>query len=310
MLCYKSNINSISNEITIAQNMRKFQKIALILSNRESDEIQKAVQRTKEVIEACGATTIEVNNVEYRQRLNYPSALLKKISTCDLIIAFGGDGTFLGIARKVHQLNIPVLGVNLGRLGFLTDIDQQMLHTHLRTILEGDVVYEERFLLKASIDQQLRSYAMNDVVIHKTELSRLIEIDVYVNQRYLSTYRADGLIIATPTGSTAYSLSTGGPIMYPTLPAIIIAPICPHTFSHRPLVIPADCEIEVVTSDREKEAVHVTCDGQELFSLSDGERLTIEPSTHPLTLLHSKNYHYFSILREKLNWGDHPNIRR
>lgn len=290
--------------------MRKFQKIALILSNTESWEIQEAVARTKAIMDASGASYFEVNNLEYRNKLHYPLEIMGAISACDLIIAFGGDGTFLGIARKVHTLNIPVLGVNLGRLGFLTDIDQKMLHTHLSKILAGDVNYEERFLLKASIDNELRSFAMNDVVIHKTELSRLIEIDVYVNDYYLSTYRADGLILATPTGSTAYSLSTGGPIMYPTLPAIVISPICPHTFSHRPLVIPASCKIDVVTSDREKEPVHVTCDGQELFSLSEGERLTIEPSEHLLTLLHSEDYHYFSILREKLNWGNQPNNRR
>lgn len=290
--------------------MRKFQKIALILSNKESLEIQEAVARTKAIMDASGASYFEVNNLEYRNKLQYPLEIMGAISECDLIIAFGGDGTFLGIARKVHTLNIPVLGVNLGRLGFLTDIDQKMLHTHLSRILAGDVNYEERFLLKASIDDEFRSFAMNDVVIHKTELSRLIEIDVYVNDYYLSTYRSDGLILATPTGSTAYSLSTGGPIMYPTLPAIVISPICPHTFSHRPLVIPANCKIDVVTSDREKEPVHVTCDGQELFSLSDGERLTIEPSEHLLTLLHSEDYHYFSILREKLNWGNQPNNRR
>lgn len=290
--------------------MRKFQKIALILSNKESLEIQEAVARTKAIMDASGASYFEVNNLEYRNKLQYPLEIMGAISECDLIIAFGGDGTFLGIARKVHTLNIPVLGVNLGRLGFLTDIDQKMLHTHLSRILAGDVNYEERFLLKASIDDELRSFAMNDVVIHKTELSRLIEIDVYVNDYYLSTYRSDGLILATPTGSTAYSLSTGGPIMYPTLPAIVISPICPHTFSHRPLVIPANCKIDVVTSDREKEPVHVTCDGQELFSLSEGERLTIEPSEHLLTLLHSEDYHYFSILREKLNWGNQPNNRR
>lgn len=290
--------------------MRKFQKIALILSNKESFEIQEAVARTKAIMDASGASYFEVDNLEYRNKLQYPLEIMGAIAGCDLIIAFGGDGTFLGIARKVHTLNIPVLGVNLGRLGFLTDIDQKMLHTHLSRILAGDVNYEERFLLKASINRELRSFAMNDVVIHKTELSRLIEIDVYVNDYYLSTYRSDGLILATPTGSTAYSLSTGGPIMYPTLPAIVISPICPHTFSHRPLVIPANCKIDVVTSDREKEPVHVTCDGQELFSLSEGERLTIEPSEHLLTLLHSEDYHYFSILREKLNWGNQPNNRR
>lgn len=290
--------------------MKKFQKIALILSNKASREIQEAVVRTKKIMDEHGASYFEVDNLEYRSKLSYPEEIMIEISSCDLIIAFGGDGTFLGIARKVHHFNIPVLGVNLGRLGFLTDIDQRTLHTHLSTILEGDVAFEERFLLKASISGEFRSFAMNDVVIHKTELSRLIEIDVYVNDHYLSTYRSDGLILATPTGSTAYSLSTGGPIMYPSLPAIVLSPICPHTFSHRPLVIPANCKIDVVTSDREKEPVNVTCDGQELFTLSNSETLTIEPSEHPLRLLHSKDYHYFSILREKLNWGNQPNIRR
>ncbi len=290
--------------------MKKFQKIALILSNKESDEIQEAVLRTKIIMDERGVHYFEVDNLEYRLALTYPETIMQEIETCDLIIAFGGDGTFLGIARKVHHLNIPVLGVNLGRLGFLTDIDQRTLHTRLSEILDGQIKFEERFLLKATINSEFRSYAMNDVVIHKTELSRLIEIDVYVNDHYLSTYRADGLILATPTGSTAYSLSTGGPIMYPSLPAIVISPICPHTFSHRPLVIPANCKVDVVTSDREKTPVNVTCDGQELFTLATEEKLTIEPSEHLLTLIHSEDYHYFSILREKLNWGNQPNTRR
>ncbi len=290
--------------------MKKIQKIALILGNRESQEIQEAVTYTKEIIAAHRLECFEVDNFCYRDQLTYPESIMQAISMADLIIVFGGDGTFLGIARKVHQFNIPILGVNLGRLGFLTDLDQQSLSEHLAEILMGDVQFEERFLLKASIDGEFRSFAMNDVVIHKTELSRLIEIDVYVDQQYLSTYRSDGLILATPTGSTAYSLSTGGPIIYPTLSAIVLSPICPHTFSHRPLVIPSNTQIDVVISDREKNLVNVTCDGQELFTLANGETLTIEPSDHLLTLLHSKDYHYFSILKEKLNWGDQPNIRR
>ncbi len=290
--------------------MKRIQKIALILGNRESQEIQEAVTYTKEVIAAHQLEYFEVDNFGYRTQITYPADIMAAIATTDLIIVFGGDGTFLGIARKVHQFNIPLLGVNLGRLGFLTDLDQQSLSAHLAEILRGDVQFEERFLLKAAIDGDFRSFAMNDVVIHKTELSRLIEIDVYVDRQYLSTYRSDGLILATPTGSTAYSLSTGGPIIYPTLPAIVLSPICPHTFSHRPLVIPSESQIDVVISDREKNPVNVTCDGQELFTLSSGETLTIEPSEHPLTLLHSKEYHYFSILKEKLNWGNQPNVRR
>ncbi|GHA02973.1 NAD(+) kinase [Ignatzschineria ureiclastica] len=290
--------------------MKKIQKIALILGNRESQEIQEAVTYTKEIIASHQLECFEVDNFGYRGNLTYPEPIMQAISETDLIIVFGGDGTFLGIARKVHQFNIPLLGVNLGRLGFLTDLDQQSLSEHLSEIIVGDVQFEERFLLKASIDGDFRSFAMNDVVIHKTELSRLIEIDVYVDQQYLSTYRSDGLILATPTGSTAYSLSTGGPIIYPTLPAIVLSPICPHTFSHRPLVIPSNSRIDVVISDREKNPVNITCDGQELFTLSSGETLTIEPSDHLLTLLHSKDYHYFSILKEKLNWGNQPNVRR
>lgn len=290
--------------------MKKFQKIALILSNKESKEVQEAILCTKKIMDERGVSYFEVDNFEHRLELSYPDSIVKEIAKCDLIIAFGGDGTFLGIARKVHHLKIPVLGVNLGRLGFLTDIDQKALQMRLVEILDGKRVYEERFLLKAMINNDFRSYAMNDVVIHKTELSRLIEIDVYVNDQYLSTYRADGLILATPTGSTAYSLSTGGPIMYPTLPAIVISPICPHTLSHRPLVVPANSKIRVVTSDREVSPVNVTCDGQELFTLASDEHLTIEPSEALLTLVHSEDYRYFSILREKLHWGNQPNTRR
>lgn len=290
--------------------MKNFQKIGLILSNQASPEVVDVVERTKAILNKNDSAYVEVDNKKYRQDSRYPEEILTPLSRCDLIIAFGGDGTFLGIARKINHLNIPVLGVNLGRLGFLTDLDEQAIQENLESILKGEYTRESRFLLQADIEGRAHSLAMNDVVIHKSELSRMIELDVYVDDQYLSSYRADGLIFSTPTGSTAYSLSTGGPIIYPTLPAILIAPICPHTFSHRPLVIPSSSKIRVVISEGADNYVNVTCDGQELFTLSQEETLTIECAGNPITIIHPLEYSFFTILREKLNWGHQPNSRR
>ncbi len=291
--------------------MKNFQKIGLILSNEASPEVVDVVERTKAILDKNNSTYVEVDNKKYRQEWSYPAPILAKLAKCDLIIAFGGDGTFLGIARKINHLNIPVLGVNLGRLGFLTDLDEQAIQENLESILRGEYTREKRFLLHADIEGRAQSLAMNDVVIHKSELSRMIELDVYVDDQYLSSYRADGLIFSTPTGSTAYSLSTGGPIIYPTLPAILIAPICPHTFSHRPLVIPSNSKIKVVISEEgTDEHVNVTCDGQELFTLSKEGELNIACAGNPITLIHPLDYSFFTILREKLNWGHQPNSRR
>ncbi len=288
--------------------MKHFQKVGLILSDADSQPVQEIVEYTKRILIANGCRTIEVNNLQYREKRAYPNEILAQLGDCDLFIIFGGDGTFLGIARKVLRLQIPILGVNLGRIGFLVDLDVEAIEENLEDILNGLYTRENRFLLKAYIGEQKErcSLALNDVVIHKTDLSRLIELDLFVDNQYVTTYRADGLIFSTPTGSTAYALSTGGPLIYPTLPAIVIAPICPHTFSHRPIVLPANSNITVRLNREMRYPVNVTCDGQELFEFNLGDALTIESCKTDLTMIHPLEYSFFNILKEKLSWGQPP----
>lgn len=288
--------------------MKHFQNIGLILSDENSPEVREVVERTKRILDDNGCRYYEVDNLPYRSTA-YPENVMQRLGACDLLIVFGGDGTFLGIARKVHALNVPLLGVNLGHLGFLVDLDQKAVRENLENILNGEYTRENRFLLSMRINEELMSLAMNDVVIHKTQLSRLIELDVNVNGEYLTSYRADGLIFSTPTGSTAYSLSTGGPIIYPTLPAILIAPICPHTFSHRPIVLPSSSAITIQHHPSMEKPVNVTCDGQELFTLKKEDRLSINSNEFDITLIHPLEYSFFSILKEKLSWGLQPSLQ-
>lgn len=233
---------------------------------------------------------------------------------CDLIIILGGDGTFLSAARELHAYKVPLLGVNMGRLGFLADLSQDHLDMALIEILNGQFIEEPRLLLNADInnlnESKTSSLALNEVVIHQADVARMIQLDVFVNDQFLTSYWADGLIISTPTGSTAYALSTGGPLIYPTLPAILIAPICPHTFSHRPIVIPADSKLRISLAKNPETAVKVTCDGQKLMPFEFGATLNISSAPDMLHLIHPREYNYFGILRAKLNWGHQPNHER
>ena len=227
----------------------------------------------------------------------------------DLVIVVGGDGTFLNAARTLNDYNIPLLGINLGRLGFLTDIHSEKIRGRLSDILNGDYVEEKRFLLHGQFDYEngsgeIRSSdAFNDIVVHKGHVARMIELDLYINGQYVNTQRADGLIVSTPTGSTAYSLSGGGPILHPGLDAIVLVPICPHTMSQRPIVIDADSDIEIRISDKNHGDALVTCDGQLNVNLGIGDCVRISKKPTPVRMIHPADYNYYEILRQKLHWG-------
>ncbi len=229
---------------------------------------------------------------------------------CDLVIVVGGDGTLLNAARSLNTYNIPLLGVNLGRLGFLVDVSIDQIEASLDEILAGNFAEEERFLLHTTIERAgeilSENNAFNDVVIHKSHVARMIELECYVDDTFVSTMRADGLVISSPTGSTAYALSSGGPILHPSLNAIALVPICPHTLSNRPVVISGDSNIVVKVCDHEKSEVLVTCDGQLGLSLQLGDILHIEKTPHPVRLLHPAKYDFFDILRAKLHWAERP----
>ena len=226
---------------------------------------------------------------------------------CDLIIIVGGDGTLLNAARSLAAHDPALLGLNLGRLGFLTDISPSEMIERLDAILDGRYNEEERFLLHARIlrDGELinESDAFNDVVVHKWDVARMIEVDTYINGTYVNTLRSDGLIVSTPTGSTAYALSGGGPILQPCLNAVILVPICPHTMSNRPIVVDADNVIEIVVKGQDQSHAQVSCDGQINLGLVAGDRIQIRKKEHSVRLIHPDEHDHFHILREKLHWG-------
>jgi NAD+ kinase len=231
---------------------------------------------------------------------------------CDLVIVVGGDGTFLGAARALATSGVPLLGVNVGRLGFLVDISPDALLDAVDRIFTGDFDEEYRFLLSARIgpspQQGVQSPALNDVVLHKWNTPRMVEFETYIDGRFVNAQRSDGLIVSTPTGSTAYALSGGGPLLHPSLNALLIVSICPHTLSNRPIVVSGDSRIEIRLCGGDHTHVRISCDGQSDRMIGDGEHLYIQKSTHPVRLLHPKGHDHYKILRAKLGWGGHPSL--
>lgn len=222
------------------------------------------------------------------------------------IVVLGGDGTLLGAARKVAKYGIPILGVNLGGLGFLTEVPLGRLFVAVDLMLKNQLELETRLMLDARVirgeEQVCRLHVLNDVVISKGTPARIIDLDVCINGEFLTTFRADGLIIATPTGSTAYNLSAGGPIIYPTLASFIITPICPFTLSNRPIILSDSHQVQV-TLTKIEEGVTLTCDGQTAIDLLFGDKVVVQKSEEKIRLLKSPDRTYFEILRTKLNWG-------
>ena len=229
---------------------------------------------------------------------------------CDLAIVMGGDGTMLNAARSLVDYEVPILGVNLGRLGFLADVSPSELPHSLDAVLNGQFREARRSLLHAQVMHGDRvtgeADALNDVVIHKREVARMIEVDAFLDGRFLNAYRADGLIISTPTGSTAYALAGGGPIIHPGLEAVVLVPICPHTLTHRPIVVKADSMIEVVLNAVNPTQTQVTCDGQISLALESGDHVVIRKKDRKARLVHPLNHDYFKLLRAKLSWGLNP----
>jgi Predicted sugar kinase len=223
----------------------------------------------------------------------------------DLLITFGGDGTLLSVARHAPE-KVPIIGVNMGTLGFLTEIRIEEFPHILNEVLSGPFSSEERVTFEivvgdGEVDRTYR--VLNDAVINKSALARIVEMRVEVNGLFVSNFRADGLIMATPTGSTAYNLSAGGPIIYPTMGAMVVTPICPHMLSNRPLVLADDAVISVSIFASQEE-IYLTLDGQEGFPITEHHRITVRKSPYKVTLVQSPNKNYFDVLRTKLKWGE------
>lgn len=224
----------------------------------------------------------------------------------DLIVAVGGDGTMLHAARMAAMADVPVLGINRGRLGFLADVGPEQMLQSVDDALGGRCRAEQRMLLAAHIladGKPIDALALNDVVVAKRETGRMVDVRTWVNGAYVNTHVGDGFIIATPTGSTAYALSCGGPIVHPSLDAVVLVPVCPHTLSDRPIVVPSGSVVEIELADRFESRAQVVCDGIVLCDLDPGVRLRIERAHVNATLLHPPGHDYYRILRSKLHWG-------
>jgi NAD+ kinase len=225
----------------------------------------------------------------------------------DLVIAIGGDGTLLYAARMVARHNVPLLGINRGRLGFLTDVLPQDMLPCIDAALEGALEPDARPLLSACLYKngvlEAEELALNDVVLQKLAIGRMVDFETWVDGRYINTHAGDGIVVASATGSTAYALSCGGPIIEPHLDVVVVAPICPHTLSDRPIVISAQSVIEIRLIDRPDTRAQVVCDGLVLGDVEPGDRLQIKQARERVTILHPMGYDYYRLLRSKLHWG-------
>ena len=280
-------------------------KIGIV--SKYKKEALNATKNLREWLEAKGIEVFLDKNttppLDYK--INYSQ--LEISSSADMIVVLGGDGTLLRAARIVGKNKTPILGVNLGGLGFLTEISLEELYQTLEIILAKNFETEERMMLSAFIYQGRKKVAgysvLNDIVINKKALARIIDLETKINNQYLTTFKADGLIVSTPTGSTGYSLSAGGPIIYPSLNSITITPICPHTLTNRPIILP-DSAVIRLTLKSKSEDVLVTLDGQIGQSLQSDDVVEISKSEQSVYLIKSPFKNYFEILRTKLKWGE------
>ncbi len=297
-ICMKKPSNTIN----------AFKTIGIVGKPRD----HKAVQTHKELfhwLTSQGYDTIiddRLKNILEEISEEYFAPLIDIGSQADLAIVVGGDGNMLGAARLLSRFDISVIGVNRGNLGFLTDLDPEKFTVALSEVLKGEYIEEERFLLQAEIyhhgQQKSHSAALNEIVLHPGRIAHMIEFEVYIDDTFAFSQRSDGLIVATPTGSTAYSLSGGGAILSPGLNAISIVPMFPHTLSSRPVVVDGDCRIKLVSPDN-NDTQEISCDGQISLPVSPGDEIHIFQSPYKLRLIHPKDYSYYHVLRNKLGWS-------
>ncbi|NHN35675.1 NAD(+) kinase [Pseudomaricurvus alcaniphilus] len=288
--------------------MAEFKRIGLV-GRPGSDRSLYTLQRLIQYLQSRGIDIILDDDIaKSLGEAQLPSADGETLGkTCDLVIVVGGDGSLLGAARSLAKYNVPLLGVNRGRLGFLTDITPEDIEDKVAEVLAGKYLMESRFLLDTSVVRQGKVIgggdALNDVVIHPGRFIRMIEFELYIDGQFVYSQRSDGLIVSTPTGSTAYALSGGGPIMHPKLDAIVIVPMNPHTLSSRPIVVDGNSEIRINVGEHNRAYPHVTCDGQNHVVTNPGDEIHIHKKPHKLHLIHPLNHNFYETCRTKLGWG-------
>ena len=284
-----------------------FQRVGLI-GRRHNTQITPTLTALWRDLESRGvAVVVEDSTAELLDEESVQVVSCEQLNRhCDLLIAIGGDGSLIQAAHTAVKQDLPVLGVNRGRLGFLTDIHPDEVTSKVQQVLAGQYESENRFLMDVAtvVDKQhYRSVALNDAVILPGLSPHMMEFAVYVDQQFVCQERADGVIVATPTGSTAYSLSGGGPILHPKLDALLLVPICAHTLSSRPLVISGGSDIRIEVVSHHKFVPQLSCDGQERVSLASGGQVTMCKYAKPLQLIHPIGYNYYETLRSKLGWS-------
>ena len=283
----------------------KFKKVA-ILGRHEDPRVAEPITVLAKYLGQSGVEVLAAEEmslgIEARRLPEEDLAV-----TADLIIAIGGDGAMLYAGQLARRGDIPLLGINRGRLGFLADVTPEEMLDSVGLVLAGDFTTDKRLVLEARLErpntEDTTALALNDVVLQRRETGRMLDFVTRMDGRYVNTHAGDGLVIATPTGSTAYSLSCGGPIIEPQLDAIVLVPICPHTLSDRPVVIPAAHNVEISLREREDTNAEITVDGHFLGELLPADRLTISSDATRISLIHPPGYDYYEILRSKLHWG-------
>ena len=291
--------------------MSSIERIGIVLKPHQPEALKTicelAVWLAERDIKMVGGPQIERERIEHQTGCSVEEVDPEKLAgEVDLMLVLGGDGTMIGTARMIGDREIPVLGVNYGGLGYLTEFRIEELFSALEAILAGNYRLDRRVMLSVQLrrddNPQMTNRVLNDVVINKSALARIIEIEAYLNGQFVNAFRADGLIVSTPTGSTAYNLSAGGPVIFPSMNAVVITPICPFTLSNRPIVVPDDAEIELILNTG-KEEVALTLDGQVGFPLEMADRVVIKKSRTTFNLIQPSNRNYFDVLRDKLRWG-------
>ena len=282
-------------------------KVAAIISRPARSEVARTVPELLAWLHAHGYEVIvDPETAKYSNGEEEVSRSQMSSRSLDLVVVLGGDGTLLSAARATAAIDVPLLGVNLGSLGFLTDVPLSSLFSMLDAISKGEAAVEQRSLMQCDLlrgEEVLGSYLVfNDAVVNKTAIARLNNYDLFVDKIFVSSYRADGMIVATPTGSTAYSLSAGGPVLMPTVNAFVITPVAPHSLTHRPLVVPDSTVVELVLRS-EEEVAYLSLDGQPGLDLCDGDRVRCRRSEHRVSLFRT-DHDFFHVLRTKLKWGE------
>jgi len=286
-----------------------FHTIALI-GKYKSPEIAESLMMLAEFLKSRGIDVlVEEGTAALVGADGFPVASYARIGArADLAIVLGGDGSMLTAARQLAESGVPLVGVNQGRLGFMTDLARDDMLDGVADLLEGKFKSEQRILLEATVRRGdtivFRTQALNDVVVNKGDLGRMIEFAVSIDGEFIYNQRSDGLIVATPTGSTAYALSANGPILHPAVPGIALVPLCPHALSNRPITVSDDSRIEIVLHAPHRARVHA--DGQEKFEIEAGDRVDVARSNRSIRFLHPLGYSYFAMLREKLHWSETP----